>query len=142
LEAAQEAALLVLGRLGPAASDAVPTIDQALADPNPGIKLAAIQALGQIGPASRSAIPDLVAIIAQGAMPIRVTAAAALLVIDANCLCEPAVAKAIAGAIPGFLEALASSGNRETEQIGARALSHLGKGANKGPGGQDPLDAG
>lgn len=42
------AALQVLGKFGPDASVAVPTIALALVDPNPSIKFAAVQALGNI----------------------------------------------------------------------------------------------
>jgi HEAT repeat protein len=59
LEIAQEAALEILGKLGPAASAAVPTVTMALVDPNPAIRSAAARTLGQMGAAARSAIPAL-----------------------------------------------------------------------------------
>jgi HEAT repeat protein len=60
LEAAQKTALQVLGKLGPAASAAVPAATEALADQNPAIRLAAVQTLGKIGPSASAAVPQLI----------------------------------------------------------------------------------
>lgn len=153
LEAAQETALRVLGGFGPAASLAVPTIAQALADPNQGIKLAAVQALGQIGPEARSVIPGLVQILVNGSECLREVAAEALENIDLDWASEHAVAEIIASlarqlssagrlgeiavhtftvvgvaAVPVLINAL-ESGNRVTRQNAAKALGRIGAGA-------------
>jgi HEAT repeat protein len=127
LEAAQEAALQVLGKFGPAASAAVPTIVQALADPNPAIKVAGIQALGRIGPEAKSAVPNLVPILVHGSKLARTVAAVALLNIDLNWASDSAVAEAIAGAIPVLIDVVESSGDRETRQSAAKALGLIGR---------------
>jgi HEAT repeat protein len=153
LEAAQEVALRTLGKFGPAASAAVPTIAHALTDPNPGIKLAAVQALGQIGPEARSVIPDLVQILVNGSESFKEVAAEALENIDLNWISDPVAAEAIIGlarelsnaerpgeiavhtftvigtsAVPVLIDAL-ESGNRVTRQNAARALGRIGTGA-------------
>lgn len=77
MEAAQEAAVHVLGRLGPAAIEAVPTLVQAMKDGNPAVRLAAIRSLGQIGPGAQ-AIPALTGVLERGSAPEREEAAKAL----------------------------------------------------------------
>lgn len=126
LEAAQKAALRVLGKFGSAASVAVPTIAQALGDPNPGIKLAAAQALGQIGPEAGSAIPDLIQALVNGNKSVRVAAAVALLNINLNWASDPAVAEALTGAVPVLIDALESV-DEVTRQDAAKALGLIGK---------------
>ena len=92
LEAAQEAALRVLGNLGPTASAAVPTIAQALVDPSPGIQLAAVHALGQIRPVAKSILRDLSQMLVSNDDSIREAAAKALGNIDRNWASDPVVA--------------------------------------------------
>jgi HEAT repeat protein len=127
LEAAQEAALQVLGKFGPASLAAVPTIRQALADPNPAIKTAAVQALGQIGPDARSAIPNLIPMLLHGSEPSRVAASLALLGIDPDWECDAGVAEVIAHAIPLLIHAVESSGDRVTQRGAVKALGLIGK---------------
>jgi HEAT repeat protein len=97
LEAAQEAALQVLGKLGPIATAAVPVVTQALIDPNPDIRLAAACTLGQIGAAARVAIPALTHLLVSDRKPIREAAAKALESIDPAWASEPGVAGEVAG---------------------------------------------
>jgi HEAT repeat protein len=150
LEAAQEAALGILGTLGPASSAAVPAVIQALADPNPRIQLAAVHALGQIGPGAKSAIPNLVQILLHGNESCRGAAVEALDSIDGSWASDPAVtgvmailAKrlsftgpsgeiaadtlALAGvaAVPVLIDTL-NSGNRVAQENAARALGCIG----------------
>jgi HEAT repeat protein len=129
LEAAQEAALQALGRFGPAALAAVPTIVQALGDPNPAIKVAAVQALAQIGPDAMSAVPSLLPILVRGSQLARVAAAAALLNIDLKWAAHSAVAEAITCTIPVLIEAVESSGDRVARQSAAKALGLIGRDA-------------
>jgi HEAT repeat protein len=83
-EIAQETALQLLGKFGPAAAEAVPVISQALTDPNLGIVLAAIQALGKIGPEAKSAVPNLMSSLTCKDELIRTAAVTALDNIDHN----------------------------------------------------------
>jgi HEAT repeat protein len=153
LEAAQEAALRVLGELGPAASMAVPAVTQALADRNSGIQLAAIQTLGNMGPEARSAISDLVQMLIHSNRSFREAAAEALEQIDQNWVSDPAVRSVMAvpvrqlssagrpgeiavqtftmigaAAVPVLIDEL-SSGNRIARENAARALGRIGTGA-------------
>ena len=59
IQSAHIAALQLLGRFGPAASDAVPAIAQVLTDSNPRLRSAAAAALGHIGPQARRILPEL-----------------------------------------------------------------------------------
>jgi HEAT repeat protein len=92
LEAAQVAAMSVLGKFGPAASAAVPTVARALTDPNPGVKLAAVETLGQIGPEARSVVPDLVGMLMHGSEPFQGAASKALGCIDRDWASNPCAA--------------------------------------------------
>jgi HEAT repeat protein len=123
LEAAQEAALRVLGRLGSAASAAVPTVTEALADPNPGIKLAAVQALGQIGPSARNVIPGLIQMLVDSDDSVREAAAKALGNIDRNWASYPFAA----GSIAILAKQLRSAG--ESGEIAVRAFAVIGTAA-------------
>jgi HEAT repeat protein/aminoglycoside phosphotransferase (APT) family kinase protein len=150
LEAAQEAALRVLGKLGPAASEAVPAVVQAMVDPNPRIRLAAIRALGQIGPEAESAIPELIQMLVPSAPSFGEAVANALASIDSNWTSHPAVpviAETLAGhlsdpgapgefavdmlsmigapAVPALIGALESP-NRVARQNAAKALGRIG----------------
>jgi HEAT repeat protein len=96
LEFAQLAALAVLARFGPAAGEATPAVAQALADPNPRIKLAAVLALGQIGPEASSAIPSLIRLMADFDRTILAAVQVSLENIDENWRLHPAVRDLIA----------------------------------------------
>jgi HEAT repeat protein len=96
LEYAQESALKVLGKLGPASSTAVPAITQALSDPNPRIKIAAIQALGDIGSCSKMSIPGIVQMLLSHEEHIQDAAVKALENIDSNWRTDPSVSHVIA----------------------------------------------
>jgi HEAT repeat protein len=150
LVAAQVAALGLLGKLGPDASAAIPTITEALADPHPGIQRAAVQALGQLGPEVKSAIPALIQMLLHSNGSIREEAASALGNVDQGWASNPAVpfvaaklAKELsragrsgevavktlivlgATAVPVLIEAL-ESGNRVAGENAARALGQIG----------------
>jgi HEAT repeat protein len=153
LEAAQKAAIRVLGKLGPAASPAVPAVIGASADPNPGLRLEAIQTLGRIGPPARSAIPGLIPMLADTNEAIQAAAAEALGSIDLQWPSDPAAAgpisvlsgklcvpgrpgeiavkmfAAIGGtAVPVLIDAL-KSGDRIAQENAAKALGQIGAGA-------------
>jgi HEAT repeat protein len=153
LEAAQEAALRVLGEFGPDASMAVPAATQALADRNARVQLAAIQTLGKIGPEARSAISDLIQMLVHTNASFREAAAEALGQIDQNWVSDPAVRGVMAAparqlsaagrhgeiavqmftmigaaAVPVLIDEL-SSGNRIARENAARALGRIGTGA-------------
>jgi HEAT repeat protein len=150
LEAAQEAALRVLGKLGLAASEAVPAIVQAMVDLNPRVRLAAIRALGQFGPEAESAVPELIQMLVPGPPSVGEAAANALTNIDPNWRSHPAVpviAETLAGhlsdpkapeefavdmlamigapAVPALIGALESP-NRFARQNAAKALGKMG----------------
>jgi len=152
LEAAQVAALGVLGEFGPAASAAVPTVAQALADPNPDIKLAAVQALERIGPEA-SVGPDLIRMLVHSNESLRKAAVKALGRIDCDWAANPAIGSAISGlaerlsragrsreivvqaftaigaaAVPVLIDVL-ESGDRMARENAARALGRIGVGA-------------
>lgn len=153
LEAAQVAAVRVLGKLGPAASAAVPAIAQALADPNSDIKLAAIRTLGQIGLDANSAIPDLVQFLVHNDEPFREAAIEALRNIDQDWGSDPLLASTIvdfaerlsetgrpreiavdaiviigAATVPALIDVLESR-DRVARQNAANALGRIGVGA-------------
>lgn len=155
LEAAQEAALRVLGKLGPAASEAVPTIAQAMADPNPWIRLAAVQALGQMGQEAGTRLPDLTQALMHSDPAVREAAAEALRNVDPDWASNPAVpvmTAALAGqlsdprelgefaadtlvligaaAVPALIGALESP-NRVARQNAAQALGRIGPDAQE-----------
>ena len=150
LVAGQQAALGVLGKLGPLASAAVPTMIEALADRHPGIQGAAIQALGQIGPEARSAVPNLTRMLLHSNVSFREAAARALGNIDQDWASNPAVPGVTAAlvkelsnagssgqaavqtlaviggaAVPALIEALGSK-DRVARQNAARALGQIG----------------
>lgn len=52
-------AVAALGKIGPEAATAVPTLVELLADEDLRVRIAAVCALGDIGPAARTAIPAL-----------------------------------------------------------------------------------
>ncbi len=155
LEYALLAAMAVLGKFGSAAEAATPTITQALADPNPGIKLAAVHALGQIGPKAISAIPDLIHLMTDYDRPTLVAVKAALENIDVNWRLDPAVPDLVATlvtrlnnpdslgklavqtliligapAVPTLIDVL-RNGNIPASENSAFALGQIGKDAKK-----------
>ena len=123
LEAAQVAALQVLGKFGPAVSAAVPAVTQSLADPNSYIKLAAIETLGQIGPEANSAIPDLVQFLVHRDEAFREAAIEALKNIDHDWASNPLIASTIAD----FAKQLGEAGN--PKEIAANAVTVIGAAA-------------
>ena len=66
----------VLGRIGPAASDAVPALIDALADTSPFIRSEVVESLGKIG--SPAAVPALIAAVSDETETVRSLAAGAL----------------------------------------------------------------
>ena len=153
LVAAQEAALRLLGKFGYAASAAVPSVIQALADPSPRIQSAAASILVHIEPDARGLMPTLVQLLINGDESFRFGAAKALGCIDPNWLSDPGLAGAIAdiagqlgseagpgqvavdifvaigeAALPLLIDALAS-GNRVARKNAAKALGQIGPAA-------------
>jgi HEAT repeat protein len=116
LEAAQEAALRILGKFGPAAKAAVPTVTRALADPNPAIKLAAIKTLGQIGPAAKAAAPAVARALTDPNPSIKLAAVQALGQIGVQ----------TRSAIPGLIQMLVSS-NESVREAAAEALGNIAR---------------
>lgn len=154
LEAAQEAALRVLGNLGPAAAPAAPAIVGALADRNPSVTLAAIHALARVGLATAGAAPALVQLLVHESKAIREAAAKALAQSDQAWAAEPGVAEALTalakrlsgsgaagqaalealvalgpGAVPTLTQTLAA-GDRIAREQAARALGRIGPAAS------------
>jgi HEAT repeat protein len=155
LETAQEAALGILAELGYASSAAVPAVTRALADPNPAIQLAAIHTLRQIGPRARSATPDLLQMIAHRDESFRAAAVSALNSIYSSWTLYPGALGVLAGlakqlsdagepgesivrtfamiggpAVPALIDTL-TSGNRVAQENAAKALGHIGAGAQE-----------
>ena len=56
---AQVRSAVTIGRIGPAARDAVPALIEALKDRDLSVRAAAAYSLGQIGPDARQALPGL-----------------------------------------------------------------------------------
>jgi HEAT repeat protein len=152
LEAAHVAALGVLGEFGPAASAAMPAVAQALADPNPDIKLAAVHALERIG-LEASVGPDLIRMLVHSNESLRKAAIKALGKTDRDWMANPVLTSAIAGlakrlsragrsgeiavqafaaigaaAVPVLIDVL-ESGDRMARENAARALGRIGVGA-------------
>lgn len=71
-------ALVVLGRMGPAARDAVPEVLHALKDREPRVRHAAIICLGEIGPAAKDAVPAIEGALADPHPAVRRAAGIAL----------------------------------------------------------------
>jgi HEAT repeat protein len=121
LEAAQEAALRVLGGMGPAAAEARPAITRALTDRNPSIALAAINALGRVGPLAEGAAATLIQLLVHDSRPIREAAARVLATGDYSWAADPGVDEALAA----LTRCLSRSGS--TGQIALEACIGLGK---------------
>ena len=74
----RQRAAAALGSLGAAASPAVPTLAQALADEDAPLRRAAADALGKIGPAAGAAVPALTKALGDPDASVRQSAAQAL----------------------------------------------------------------
>jgi HEAT repeat protein len=147
LEAAQETALQILGRIGPSAEEAIPAIGRATKDPNRGIRLAAVQALSQIGTMTKDTAPDLILMLVDRDKKVREAAAVAMENFECHWVFDPAVAGAVAdlagkldgtgeiavsaftvigiAAVPSLIGVL-ESGNRVAQQNAAMALGRIG----------------
>ena len=115
-EYAQIAAMTVLGKFGPAAEAATPTLTQALNDPNPHIQLAAVHTLGQIGPEATSAIPSLIRLMTISNRSTLEAVNIALERIDENWRSDPAVLDLIA-ALATRLSNMEISGNLAVQTL-------------------------
>lgn len=74
----REQAAEALGKLGPAAADAVPALARAMSDQEPRVQYEALLALGRLGPAAAAAVPDLKAIVENPQSNLRLGAIEAL----------------------------------------------------------------
>jgi HEAT repeat protein len=153
VEQIHEAALRALAKMGPTAADAVPVLEEALADPNQNVRVAAVRALSQIGPPASPTVPALLHLLVDRAKPVRQAVAEALGKIDANWAADARVgspmasfvellkrtgeegqmavdAFAVIGApsVPALVEALAA-GDRVLREAAATALGRIGPGA-------------
>ena len=150
LEVARVAALRLLGKFGHAASAAVLSVIQTLADPNPLIRSTAARILVHIEPDPRGLIPTLVQMLLPGDEHFRKGAVQALGYIDRDWMSGPSVAGALAdiavqlgsegdagqaavdvfvaigeAAVPLLIVALASD-NRLARENAAKALGQIG----------------
>jgi HEAT repeat protein len=71
-------AAAALGRIGPAAKDAVPELVKLLNDPDTGVRWAAVIALGSVEPGAKDAAPELVRLLKDPDGYVRRAAASAL----------------------------------------------------------------
>jgi HEAT repeat protein len=120
METAREAATRVFGKIGPAASDAVPLLIAGLADKDQRVRLVAACTLGQIGPHARAALPVLVPSLVDTHEAMRKAAAEALAKIDPNWASEPGIQRII----ETFAENLKRSG--ESGQVAMEAFVLIG----------------
>lgn len=120
LETAREAAIRVLGRIGPAACPTVPMLVETLADSNRRVRSAAARSLGQVGSSARTACPALVLSLADTSEPVRKDAAEALTRIDPDWASDPGVQGAVE-ALVGRLKQTDDAG-----QTAAKALVAIG----------------
>jgi HEAT repeat protein len=120
METTRAAAVKVLGKIGPAACAAVPTLVEALADKSGRVRSGAARSLGQVGAPARAAFPALVRALADGSEPVRKAAAEALATLD------PAWASdaAVQGAVAGLVERLKQRG--DVGQAAGKALVCIG----------------
>jgi HEAT repeat protein len=120
-DAVRQGAATVLGRLGPAARDAVPVLTQGLTDPDAGFRRAAALALGQLGPLAADALSALVRALADASTPVRKVAAEALPRVEPAWTEQPQV-RAVA---PFLVEKLKGRGD-PAKQVEAEALVAMG----------------
>lgn len=123
LEAAHEAALRLLGKLGPTAAAAAPAVAQTLANSNPGIRLAAVGALGQFGREASGVVPEIIQRLTDTSKSVREAAAEALAKIDSNWASDSIVG----GSVAGLLKSLSSAGR--SAEVVLQALVLAGPGA-------------
>jgi HEAT repeat protein len=97
-------AALVLGRISPAAKEAVPALIAALKDEDEGVRCCAADALGHLGPVAKEAVPALIATLKDEDSQVRRSAAFGL----------GEIGPAAKGAIPA-LEAEARDGVHEAK---------------------------
>jgi HEAT repeat protein len=107
METTREAAVKALGKIGPAACVAVPTLVEALADKKGRIRSAAARSLGQVGQSARAACVALVRALADSSEGVRKAAVEALAKIDPDWAsnCE----------VQGVVEALAEQLKQSTD---------------------------
>jgi HEAT repeat protein len=113
-------AIVALGRIGPAAKEAVADLIAAFKDGPVRVRISAAEALGWIGPAAKEAVPDLVAALKERDEIIRSTAAQAL----------GRIGPAAAAAIPDLIAAL-KDGPVRVRQSAAQALGGIGPAAKE-----------
>jgi HEAT repeat protein len=119
-QAEGKVALEALEGLGPLTAAEVPTLESALREKSPAIRLFAINALGRIGAAARSAVPQLREALQDSDKLVRQAAIQAL----SN------IGPAALAARPDLIEALK---NREVRALAAEAILKLGPDASLAP---------
>jgi HEAT repeat protein len=120
METAREAAIRVLGKLGPTACAAVPLVIEALVDKNRRVRAAAVRSLSQMGPSARAACPALARSLADTNETVRKAAAEALTKIDPDWASD----NGIRDAVEALVERLKQSG--DAGQTAAEALVCIG----------------
>jgi HEAT repeat protein len=104
-----------LGRIGPAAVDAVPALAHELTSEHAHVRQAAAEALGQIGPAAEPAVPGLVQLLTDRLPASRQAAAVAL----------SRVGRADPAAIPPLIQLLPDRAD-EVREAAVEALARIG----------------
>jgi HEAT repeat protein len=84
VELVHEAVMRTLGKIGPAASAAVPVLIQATQHSSSNVRLAATRALGRIGPQANAALPTLTQRLVDRNVVVRQAVAEALAKIDSD----------------------------------------------------------
>jgi HEAT repeat protein len=112
--AERAAAARILGELGPAAKEAVPDLQAALADPDKDVRRCAARSLGDIGKASKPAVPALGKTLKDPDAPVRQASAYAL-----GRIGDPAAKP--------FLEAAKKDTNEDVKRAAKDALKALKK---------------
>lgn len=120
VETAREAAVRVLGKIGPQAVEAVSTLLAMLADKNRQVRLTVLRTLGEIGRPAQVVIPQLVQMLVDPVQAMRKAAAEALPKIDPAWALDARVQSTIAG----FVEDLKRAA--ETGQMASEALVRVG----------------
>ena len=108
------AAARILGELGPAAKEAVPDLEAALADPDKDVRRCAARSLGDIGKAAKPAVPALGKTLKDPDAPVRQASAYAL-----GRIGDPAAKP--------FLEAAKKDTNENVKRAAKDALKALKK---------------